>query len=308
MHPHEITHAMVAAQLSGMGAASYEVGIHDQGRMRPWTGPADALLRRVPELLAWNERGANIYVRPAHSIGLILLDDVTREAIPRMQADGAAPAVVVETSPRNYQAWVCVARGQLPRDLVTALARLLCDRYGGDRNAAHVRQYGRLAGFTNRKEKHRRADGLYPQVVLRAAWGYRAPAADALLAEARQRQQEGPAIVTSARPVRVDPSVMAAAAADAPTDLSPLGRLYQLEARRLLRRYPAVDASRLDWMIVVSLVHTFVDAEALDLERAMIEGSPALAERKAGHVADYVRRTVRKALLERRDQGYPYQR
>jgi len=66
--------------------------------------------------------------------------------------------------------------------------------------------------------------------------------------------------------------------------------------QRLAERYPALDASRLDWMIALSLARTFTDAEPAELARAMYEGSPGLTERKAGHVADDVTRTVMKAL------------
>jgi len=74
--------------------------------------------------------------------------------------------------------------------------------------------------------------------------------------------------------------------------VSPLVRLYRREADRL----PTADMSRLDWMITLSLARAFTDVDATELARAMVEGSPQLTERKAGHVADYVARTVAKAL------------
>lgn len=77
--------------------------------------------------------------------------------------------------------------------------------------------------------------------------------------------------------------------------VSPLGALYRREVRRLSQRYPTTDLSRLDWMVVVALARAFADADAAELARAMMEGSPGLVERKAGHVADYVARTVGKA-------------
>ncbi len=80
------------------------------------------------------------------------------------------------------------------------------------------------------------------------------------------------------------------------TDISPLGQLYRREVARLAECYPMLDVSRLDWMIVLSLARTFTDADAAELARATYEGSPRLDERKAGHVADDVTRTVMKAL------------
>ncbi len=52
-------------------------------------------------------------------------------------------------------------------------------------------------------------------------------------------------------------------------------------------------------MIVKDLAHTYPTATGRELQQAMVEGSPHLHERKAGHVDDYVddytRRTARKA-------------
>jgi len=48
-------------------------------------------------------------------------------------------------------------------------------------------------------------------------------------------------------------------------------------------------------MIVKDLAHTYPTATGRELQQAMVEGSPHLHERKAGHVDDYTRRTVRKA-------------
>jgi hypothetical protein len=76
----------------------------------------------------------------------------------------------VETSPGNFQAWLKHPR-TLPREISTRAARELAGRFGGDRGAADWRHFGRLAGFTNRKEKYVSDDGLYPFVRLIDASG-----------------------------------------------------------------------------------------------------------------------------------------
>jgi len=48
-------------------------------------------------------------------------------------------------------------------------------------------------------------------------------------------------------------------------------------------------------MIVMGLACMYPTATGRALQRAMVEGSPHLHERKAGHIDDYTRRTVRKA-------------
>ncbi len=83
------------------------------------------------------------------------------------------------------------------------------------------------------------------------------------------------------------------------SDLSRLGRIYQGEAARLLGRYPNARVQgqlhSLDYMIVKDLARTYPTATGRELQRAMIEGSPHLHERKSWHIDDDTRRTVRKA-------------
>ena len=255
-------------------------------------GTTDEILGRVGWLRHRNAQGADVYVRPAGSVGLVLVDDLTRDALRQMGADGAAPAVIVETSPCNYQAWVRVADAPTLPALATAVGRLLAERYGGDLNSSDWRHYGRLAGVTNRKERHRRADGLFPYVLLHAAVGRLAPAAAALLADARARLE---AVVADDGGIAPEAFSRPEGAA---VSVSPLGRLYQREVARLVPRYPALDPSRIDWMIVVALARRFPDADDAALGQAMREGSPRLGERKAGHVDDYVTRTVARALRQ----------
>jgi len=95
------------------------------------------------------------------------------------------------------------------------------------------------------------------------------------------------------------------------SDLARLGRAYQREAARLLNTYPNARAQgplhSLDDMIVKDLAHTYPTATGRELQRAMVEGSPHLHGRKAGHVNDYTRRTVRKAWegLGREPEPWP---
>ncbi len=51
----------------------------------------------------------------------------------------------------------------------------------------------------------------------------------------------------------------------------------------------------IDYMIVKDLAHTYPTATGREVQRAMVEGSPHLHERKAWHIDDYTRRTVRTA-------------
>lgn len=160
-----------------MGAQIFEVGLFkpsaaDEGRavMIPRTWDGATLMRSIPWLRLQNAEGRNIYVRPKGEHDLSLVDDLSADAVTRMKSSGYAPAVVVETSPGNFQAWLKHPH-RLPRDLSTLAARKLAEEFGGDRGAADWRHFGRLAGFTNRKQKYMNQGGLFPFVRMIEASG-----------------------------------------------------------------------------------------------------------------------------------------
>src|SRR6266849_5863017 len=176
----------VEKQGRAMRASAFEVGLFDptaaHGAMLPRVWDLDTLLRSVSWLRLKNLEGRNIYIRPSGEHALSLIDDASAQAIELMKSEGFAPAVVLETSPGNFQAWLC--HGQiLPKHLSTFAARLLASCFGGDPASTDWRHYGRLAGFTNRKDKYRRTDGTFPYVRLHEASGMVYARADEFLAE-----------------------------------------------------------------------------------------------------------------------------
>jgi len=178
----------VEKQGRAMKASAFEVGLFDpsaaHGAMLPRVWDLDTLLRSVPWMRLKNLEGRNIYIRPSGEHALSLIDDASTETIDLLKSEGFAPAIVLETSPRNFQAWLC--HGQiLPKHLSTFAARLLASRFGGDPASADWRHYGRLAGFTNRKDKYRRRDGTFPYVRLHEASGIIYARADEFLAEVK---------------------------------------------------------------------------------------------------------------------------
>jgi hypothetical protein len=87
-----------------------------------------------------------------------------------MKAEGFEPAVVVETSPNNFQAWL--NHGQvLEAATSTCAAKALVERFGGDPSSADWRHFGRLAGFTNLKREPQLPSGLRPFTRLRSGTG-----------------------------------------------------------------------------------------------------------------------------------------
>jgi hypothetical protein len=159
-------------QAVAMGANCYEIGLLKQAgplgseaNMLTRIWDLDSLVKSISWLSLQNSRGRNIYIRPKGEHHLSLVDDLTWSAVRKMKESGFQPAVLIETSPGNFQAWLNHGR-VLPKELSSAVAKRLAERFDGDVKAAAWRQYGRLAGFTNRKEKHRQPTGLFPFVRL----------------------------------------------------------------------------------------------------------------------------------------------
>ncbi len=282
----------VAAQVSAIGCTSYEIGVRSAGDgqmlLRTWS--MAELEHGLPWLKRVNAQGHDIYIRPAGSVGLILLDDLDQAAIARLKHDGLAPAVVVETSPGNYQAWLRVAPQTIAPEQATMVAKILAERYGGDPASADWRHFGRLAGFTNRKPKHRQEGGMQPFVLLREATGVATERGTRLLEEAAARVQAAALTAETASPVPL--------ATAAHHGLRTPGAAYALTAERIMARYPNTDLSRLDWMVCRDLASANLAVDEQYLQQALREGSPHLAERKAGHIDDYVARTAAKVMRD----------
>jgi len=156
----------ITVQTQAMNAGVYEVGVllpADSPRMLLRTWDAADVLKSIPWLKAKNMEGAAVYIRPFGEHRLCLIDDLKPENLPRLKSEGFQPCLVVQTSPNNYQVWLDHGR-KLPKALSTAVARALAERFGGDLGSADWRHFGRLSGLTNRKEKHRQPNNLFPYV------------------------------------------------------------------------------------------------------------------------------------------------
>ncbi len=167
-----VTETVVLAQLKAMGCEVFDIGVLRQsGRMllrERWA--QQQIVAAVPWLKHENARGAHIFVRPHGEHALSLLDDLSTDAVMSMEASGFEPAVLVETSPNNFQAWLNHGR-ILNRELSTRVAKDLASRFGGDPSSADWRHFGRLAGFTNQKPHRRLDNGFSPFVRLKSSAG-----------------------------------------------------------------------------------------------------------------------------------------
>src|SRR5438309_362323 len=117
------TQEALTRQVEAMGSEWFEVGVFDASaeRMIPRVWGKETVLKSIAWLRYENLKGRNIYIRPAGEHHLSLVDDLKVTAIQKMKREGFAPAVLVETSPGNFQAWLKHGK-QLERSLATAVA------------------------------------------------------------------------------------------------------------------------------------------------------------------------------------------
>src|ERR1700683_3935927 len=187
----------VMQQIAAMGSDLFEVGLFKpdaeptESVMIPRVWDTSHVIKSVPWLRHQNCEGRNIYIRPKGEHDLNMGDDLTTGAVSAMKQAGFNPAVIVETSLGNYQVWLKHSE-RLNKEVSTAAARALAEKFGGDRGAADWRHFGRLAGFTNRKVKHLDAStGLYPFVRLIEADGGVYPDAERFLADVKSGVELG---------------------------------------------------------------------------------------------------------------------
>jgi hypothetical protein len=181
----------VMQQVAAMGSELFEVGLFKpdakptESVMIPRVWDTNRVIKSVPWLRHQNCEGRNIYIRPKGVHDLSMVDDLTKAAVSAMKQAGFNPAVIVETSRGNYQVWLKHSE-RLSKEVSTAAARALAEKFGGDRGAADWRHFGRLSGFTNRKAKHLDVStGLYPFVRLIEAGGGVYPEAERFLADVK---------------------------------------------------------------------------------------------------------------------------
>lgn len=281
------TAAAVEQQVAAMGSELFEVGLYNSNAgagesvmiARVWD--AGTIIKSVPWLRHQNREGRNIYIRPKGEHDLSMVDDLTTAAISEMRQGGINPAVIVETSPGNFQGWLKHGE-RLSKEVSTAAARALAEKFGGDRGAADWRHFGRLAGLCNRKTKYLDANtGLYPFVRLIEAGGRVYPEAGRFLAGVKCELERRNSEREHMRCRRLAP-----AGAISPQDLK------SIDAFRGDGRYGG-DGTRVDLAYAVYALSHGINTEEVDSAIRSRDLSHKGNERRQD---DYVARTIKKAL------------
>jgi hypothetical protein len=291
----DLTSIMVQKQLKSMaGVDTFEVGVRDgrNGKMQNIEMTRADVLASVPRLKRENAKGQDIYIRPSpkSSHPYVLLDDVGAGTINKMRADGIDTVLEIETSPINFQILI-----RLPENLARAdrkaVERILVERYKADHGSADGGHYFRLAGFTNRKPGHRQDDGRFPFVKVTETKPDGVLTDDVWQPIKRESEQR------QADELLAKPLPLPLARASVPGGVMRDDQVWQLgrdQFERAIAKFgSSLDLSRTDYFISRNLLQ--MGATEDQLRRMLVDVSPDLATRKAGHVEDYVSRTVSRA-------------
>lgn len=242
---------------------------------------------RMGEMQRLEQRGENLYYTPLSAKRHhILIDDLSGEKLQRFLSDGYKPAVVIESSPGNYQAVLNVPKVGLSneQDVANRLCRVLNQRYG-DPNLSGAIHPHRAPGFTNRKPARRPADGSFPEVRL-------------AYAEARECSKALTDAVVIAR--ELDQMALAAKSQSPSPRYAAvpggLAELYDVHRQDILTRQAGghIDLSRVDAMVAVRLRLTGHDLA--EIVATLETCAPAVRQTTEGrNWHDYAQRTARYA-------------
>ncbi len=249
--------------------------------------------QRTPEMLRLQRRGENLYYTPlSDKKHHILIDDMNREKLERLIRDGYQPAAVLESSPGNYQAIITVPKlgTAHDKDVGNRLSDALNREYGDPKLSGAIHPH-RAPGYENRKPKHQREDGSYPEVRLLKAERRECIKALALSSQIDAEYQRQAALKAQ-QPERskAKPALELAAASGSAIDA------YQRHYRDVIKRQRGgeVDLSRVDSMIAVRMRVTGHDQAAI--EGAIRQCAPATRQKDEGRDwNDYAQRTARYA-------------
>jgi RepB DNA-primase from phage plasmid len=240
------------------------------------------LLLRIKEMVRLQDRGENIYYTPlSNDKHHILVDDMSRSKLEKFVGDGFKAAVLIESSPGNYQVVITLQKlgTKFDREVGNRLSRFFNKEYGDSKLVGGVHAH-RAPGFENRKPKHRREDGSYPVVRI---------------LKAERRQCEKTLIISRnldmelERKSNKNEEVESSSSVITSSTSAYIKHFKDLQSRFLEKE---IDFSRIDSMIAVRLRVTGHSQQSI--EEAICVCAPLMRPSKdARNWQDYAQRTAR---------------
>ena len=306
----------VRRMLNGLGSGDFEVRIIDntkqkKAQSRKYSAEQLADPKTLGFLRSKNAQGMDIYVRPRHpdKSGLVLVDDLNQSQIAELELAGLKPAVVLQTSDQNFQAWIRINSAGFGREEHAGIAKFIRKEVGGDPASTDQEHFGRLVGFTNKKPERMNGLGQSPYVKLESHDGRQAINGEMLLDAVRQDIE---ARLKRERDAKLDADAQRLVESQIGLDVGDIrfGQLkrgwlkekWNVVERSMIKNGVMPDASRIDFRVAMQMRNLKVPiAEAIEaFEREMPSG-----DRKVD-LTDYAVRTVAKAYttVEMKAEGY----
>lgn len=131
----------------------------------------DDIVSKIPLLSRENARGYNVFITPlSDSYTYMLIDDMTDKTHSDLISSGYCLSTLTRTSPKSLQGVITLRNTDVGSELSSGVRNAVFAELNanfGDANIQGQIHPLRLAGFTNRKEKHKDiTTGNYPFVTL----------------------------------------------------------------------------------------------------------------------------------------------
>ncbi len=260
----------------------------------------DRIIASLAEIERMEGRGENLYLTPrSERCHFILVDDMTPDRLAALKSTGFAPAIVIESSPGNFQAILKIEKASskdeaddLEKRAANAIIRRLNADFGDPKISGAIHPH-RMPGTRNCKPKYAPS---YPMVRIVEAMGGLCRRAGMLLDEIRERLRGEDREKAKAGRRAINDRIEASPAMDAGM---PAALVYRAHATAIMQRMGVTDASRLDYMIAIRMRATGHSRAAI--AGAILNASAEIATRKSTPEA-YAARTADAAFLPRADR------
>jgi hypothetical protein len=278
------TSQAITRQMKAINSDTYRIGIYNRQKNSMENIDnltIDKIHNRLSYFKAQNANGNDIFICPSvnNDRAIILVDDLKTKHINEMKIRGHNPACIIQTSPCNFQVWVSLGIETMSADKRKIISRYLCHEYKGDVGCIGSNHYGRLAGFTNRKQQYLTEKG-YPYVLCIDYTGEHAYNKEELIKYAEEELNKNICYTVDVKAKNINQD-------NSSTKFAIYYKQWQNHVEINKTTY---DLSRGDYAVVCRMLKE--GFKKMDICNALVQNSPNIVQRKGKHIYDYALRTI----------------
>ncbi len=253
------------------------------------------ITNRMREMIRMQKKGENVYYTPlSKDKHHILIDDMSKEKVRQLIKDGYKPAILLESSPENYQCIITIPKlgSKFDKDIGNRLTERLNKEYG-DQNLSGCIHPHRAPGFDNRKPKHQRKDGTFPEVKILKA---EQRVCEKSINRAKEIEKEYQELAKQRVERRHYQQKMAIANGSPGSPVA----AFEAHLKNIQQHLKITDKSRVDAMIAVRMRATGHNPN--EIQQAIMMCGPSFRENEQRNWERYAERTVEYAFSLRADK------